>query len=254
MLGGVGMTFRVAIAELSLPCPRPMRFGAFEAANLIRGQFGKELFQGHAELYRLLFAPPRRETGPSGLADPPRPFVLRTRHLDGRGFAAGEELPFRVHLFDSSLAQYFPVKELVLVDLGNSEDWLDLELRFWTPTELRGATPGAFGALARRLRDRLSTLARLYQGQEYALDYRDFGAAADAVETVEAALVPQRLARRGHELRGYTGWARYRGDLGRFVPWLRAGQWAGVGRHTVWGQGEIGICRRDAQLLAEERV
>jgi hypothetical protein len=36
-----------------------------------------------------------------------------------------------------------------------------------------------------------------------------------------------------------VGSAEYEGDLAEFVPYLRAARWAGVGRQTVWGNGEI---------------
>jgi hypothetical protein len=29
--------------------------------------------------------------------------------------------------------------------------------------------------------------------------------------------------------------------LAEFVPFLRAARWTGVGRQTVWGNGEIGL-------------
>jgi len=48
--------------------------------------------------FRRIFSP-RLEIGPSGLADPPRPFVLRAAHLDGLHIAAGEIFSFDIHLF-----------------------------------------------------------------------------------------------------------------------------------------------------------
>ncbi|MFN7542199.1 MAG: hypothetical protein ACK5TN_05340, partial [Acidobacteriota bacterium] len=87
---------------MSLRARAPLSFAAGEAANRIRGLWGKSLYGG--PFYERLFAPPRRDSGPSGLKDPPRPFVLRTRHLDGRSFAAGEDIPFLVHIFDRKVA------------------------------------------------------------------------------------------------------------------------------------------------------
>jgi hypothetical protein len=40
-----------------------------------------------------------------------------------------------------------------------------------------------------------------------------------------------------HPLGGFVGEVRYAGEVGEFVPYLRAGQWTGVGRQTVWGKG-----------------
>jgi hypothetical protein len=44
-----------------------------------------------------------------------------------------------------------------------------------------------------------------------------------------------------HSLGGVVGEAEYQGELGEFLPYLEAGKWTGVGRHTVWGQGEVAV-------------
>jgi hypothetical protein len=33
----------------------------------------------------------------------------------------------------------------------------------------------------------------------------------------------------------------YAGELGEFLPWLRAARWTGVGRQTVWGKGDLRV-------------
>ena len=38
---------------------------------------------------------------------------------------------------------------------------------------------------------------------------------------------------------GFVGEADYEGNLTEFVPFLKAAEWTGVGRHTVWGKGAI---------------
>jgi hypothetical protein len=38
---------------------------------------------------------------------------------------------------------------------------------------------------------------------------------------------------------GFTGFATYIGEMGEFLPILRAAEWTGVGRQTVWGNGAI---------------
>jgi CRISPR/Cas system endoribonuclease Cas6 (RAMP superfamily) len=35
----------------------------------------------------------------------------------------------------------------------------------------------------------------------------------------------------------------YAGELTEFLPWLRAGEYSGVGRQTSWGKGEIRVRR-----------
>jgi hypothetical protein len=44
-----------------------------------------------------------------------------------------------------------------------------------------------------------------------------------------------------HSIGGFVGEAEYEGDLAEFVPFLKAAQWTGVGRQTVWGKGEIAV-------------
>lgn len=43
---------------------------------------------------------PALAAGPSGFAHPPRPFVFRAAHLDGRTIAPGEPFSLDVHVFD----------------------------------------------------------------------------------------------------------------------------------------------------------
>ena len=48
-----------------------------------------------------MFEPAAMGSGPSGLADWPRPFVFRAIHLDGRTIQAGEAFHFDLNLFDT---------------------------------------------------------------------------------------------------------------------------------------------------------
>jgi hypothetical protein len=70
----------------------------------------------HCELrtscpYARLFEPSALGSGPSGLADWPRPFVLRAMHLDGCTIPPGERFSFDVNLFELSKSA---VRSLVL--------------------------------------------------------------------------------------------------------------------------------------------
>jgi hypothetical protein len=96
-----------------------VRFGAGNAANTLRGAFGTVLreiactcttaehgaVEHHADCaYARIFEPRASgSNGPSGLADRPRAFVFRTRHLDGGTRAPGENFDFDIHLFDRQL-------------------------------------------------------------------------------------------------------------------------------------------------------
>ncbi len=89
----------------------PLWFPSAGAANTLRGAFGYALRQvactcgpvahTHDCVYARIFEPraPSRP-GPSGFAEWPRPFVLRTRHLDGLVIFPRKPFSFDVHLFD----------------------------------------------------------------------------------------------------------------------------------------------------------
>ena len=79
-----------------------LHFPPGKTANVVRGAFGAVLRDTvPREIYRRLFEPGASlgET-PSGLADWPRPFVLRVAHLDGLTIPAGDSLFLDAHVFD----------------------------------------------------------------------------------------------------------------------------------------------------------
>src|SRR5271155_4551971 len=76
-------TFDLFALRLHCTAAEPVHFPPGETANLFRGQFGKILHRRDAAMYARFFAPVREAGVPSGLHDPPRPFVLRVRHLEG---------------------------------------------------------------------------------------------------------------------------------------------------------------------------
>jgi len=252
------------------------------AGNTLRGAIGHVLrSEGLGETWFR----GRVEAGPSGLADPPRPFVLRAGHLDGKRIPEGETFSLGIHEFDMerSMAAMFERAlgqlateglgvgrrraallegdrggEIKSIDLSpphdkdgrGEEKWA--RVRFVTPTELKGvAAPGEipFGVLFARVRDRIATLNRLYGGHSIDIDYAAPGARAMEIQTVASSLIVHNVSRRSsrtgqtHGIGGMTGVVEYAGDLGEFLPWLRAAWWTGVGRHTVWGNGVIEIER-----------
>jgi len=104
-----------------------------------------------------------------------------------------------------------------------------------------------FGVLARRIRDRISTLRSLYGAGPLDIDFRAFGKMADSIRLahceltrVDAERVSKRTGQR-HSLGGFTGFAEYEGALAAFLPYLEAARYTGVGRQTVWGKGEIAV-------------
>ena len=104
-----------------------------------------------------------------------------------------------------------------------------------------------FGILFGRLRDRISTLRALYGAGPLEIDFRAMGERAAAVRMTRCELqrteVDRLSSRTGqrHPLGGFVGEAEYEGELGEFLPYLRAGKWVGVGRQTVWGKGEMEV-------------
>lgn len=245
------------------------------SANVLRGGLGTVLPEVDPAAWERMFAPVGRAGGPSGLAEPPRPFVLRAAHLDGRGVAPGDAFHFDAHIFDlrtpvaATLSAAFEALGRRGLGPGRGRaDFLEMTrlpapairldrpepasrvlVRFVTPTELKGCgglvSRPEFAVLAARLRDRVSTLRALYGAGPLEVDFRGMAERAAAVEMtrcdVTHAAVERRSSRTGqaHPLGGFTGEAEYRGALDEFLPYLRAGKWTGVGRQTVWGKGEI---------------
>ncbi len=124
-----------------------------------------------------------------------------------------------------------------------------VRVKFLSPTELKSSerVVGAidFHVLLARIRDRISTLRALYGEGPLDIDFRAFRERAANVRIRRSALklveTERRSARTGltHSIGGLIGEADYEGDVAEFVPYLRAGEVTGVGRHTVWGKGLI---------------
>lgn len=244
----------------------PHSFPPDAAANRLRGAFGAVLHKLNAAS---VFEP-SSDSGPSGLADRPRPFVFRAQHLDGAAISASETFEFDFYWFDLqrpsvdlAIRAFGELPGAELLDVRGSEAPLQINLDppgeranrvtvcFQTPTELkaggRTVAQPEFGILAARLRDRISTLSALYGEGPLELDFREFGERAARVQMtcceirhVEAS---RRSARTGriHSLGGFIGHAEYEGELGEFLPFLRAARWTGVGRQTAWGKGALAV-------------
>jgi hypothetical protein len=285
-----------------------------QAGNIVRGAFGTMLRavacppecpgadscpdRATCDYARLFEPRAVQGTGPSGLANRPRPFVLRAAHLDGKHFEAGGRFHLDIHLFDLAHPGFASVTgsfarlaneglgpdrgavELLHADLvglddapvirvsdGNTmvlrqtpspavialdppESHADrIRVHFLTPTELKGGghhdDPLPFSILFARIRDRLSTLASLYGRGPLPIDFKAMGQRAARVQITRSELTLQRLDRRSsrsgqvHPMGGFTGEVEYEGHLAEFLPYLAAARWTGVGRHTVWGKGQV---------------
>jgi len=285
-----------------------------KAANILRGALGA-IFKRiacvpecadaptcemrHSCPYATVFSPAADE-GPSGLADSPRPFVFRARHLDGLTIQPGQPFHFDLNVFtlDPTVLRYFVltfaalareglgprrgkadlqcVRQIALGDLpeqvlfegftqmmaGSVEpaalnltpaDLTPQKIRveFLTPMELkhehRVTDRPEFPILFSRIRDRISTLRRLYGGGPLDIDFQGSGVRAAAVRMTRCEVrrveADRRSSRTGqsHSIGGFVGIAEYEGDLAEFLPYIEAGRWTGVGRQSVWGKGEISV-------------
>ncbi len=310
-------------------CARePLYFPAGKSSNVLRGAFGV-IFRRIACVpqcvgaraceiratcpYARLFEPSALGSGPSGLADWPRPFVFRATHLDGRQICADTCFHFDLHLFDleSRAVAYLVLAfaQLAREGLGPTRGRVELSavwqldrlhrpatllydgsslvlqqpaapleislepdsepraagrvrVRFLTPTELKAghdiAARPEFVILAARIRDRISSLRGLYGPGPLDIDFRGFGERAKLVRMTRCDIrhvdVLRHSTRTGqtHSIGGFTGEAEYEGDLAEFLPYLRAAQWTGVGRQTVWGKGEIAVETAHGSILRNE--
>jgi hypothetical protein len=124
-----------------------------------------------------------------------------------------------------------------------------VRVEFLSPTELkhegRIASQPEFPILFGRIRDRISTLSRLYGAGNLKIDYSGTNERAARVRMTACDVRRKEIGRRStktgefHSIGGFVGVAEYEGDLTEFLPWLDAGRWTGVGRQAVWGKGEI---------------
>jgi hypothetical protein len=255
-------TFDLFALRIHCAAEAPVHFPPGETANLIRGQLGKIFLRRDPAMYARFFAPVAQR-GPSGLHDPPRPFVLRVRHLDG---ATLQHFHIGLNVFETNqpdlgqlclalgelAEQSLRAKvceieglDLLRLPLSGVHSAARTRVNFLSPTELKSQQRPEFGPLFSRLRDRISTLRALYGLGPLEIDFKAMGDRAAAIQMkfcelrhVDAERVSQG---KRHPLGGFTGVAEYEGDLTEFIPYLGIASYTGVGRQTVWGKGEISI-------------
>lgn len=271
------MTFELASYRFQFSARDRIAFPAESAGNVLRGWFGHALRKAAPVEYERIFEPGAAGRGPSGLANWPRPFVFRARHLNGRTTEPGERFWFGVNVFDlrtptivhfeAAFAHLASVgmgplrgradlmgvetAEAVSVPLGPGPEGVHrIQVEFRSPTELKGGDAELteqpdFAVLFGRARDRISTLRALYGAGPLDIDFRSIGERASAVRLTRSELTHvtayRRSSRSGqvHPLGGFVGVAEYEGALSEFLPYLEAAHWTGVGRQCVWGKGEI---------------
>lgn len=200
------------------------------------------------------------------MRDPALPyFVLTFAQLGREGLGPGrgradlesvhtldERRQAAVQVFDGSSFLLSQPPAPLSLELANGTGGAGkVVVRFLTPTELKFAHERAgrpeFPILFGRIRDRLSTLRALYGAGPLDIDFRAMGGRAAAVRMTRCDIQQREVWRRSsktrqeHPIGGFVGEAEYEGDLSEFLPYLRAAEWTGVGRQTVWGKGEIQV-------------
>src|SRR5665213_595040 len=193
------------------------------SANTVRGQFGSALKKVDAEEYSRLFAP-SAASGPSGFADPPRPFVFRAFGPLEMGLNLFLTREPAIELFTQVMAELGTLtsvsgtERLCLPLCARHRPVERLRVRFLTATELKGARRPEFGVLLARIRDRVSTLRELYGAGALDIDFKAFGERAGRVSMTRCELAPvaaERISRgtgQRHSLGGFTGFAEYEGE------------------------------------------
>jgi hypothetical protein len=273
-------TFSLFPLRFTFVAREEISFPAGKSGNILRGAFGSLFRQIASErTYSRVFEPRSGGEGPSGFADSPRPFIFRAMHLDGRTIGVREPFHLDLHLFitaDPPLQEIIsaferiamqgigpgrgraeltdcPTPGIVSISLAPPENQVArLRVCYLTPTELKTdhglAIQPEFPILFSRARDRIATLRALYGEGPLELDFRGMGDRSRSVKMTDCSLqrvdAERRSTRTGqtHPLGGFVGDAEYQGDLAEFLPYLRAAEWTGVGRQTVWGKGQI-VCR-----------
>ena len=193
------------------------------------------------------------------LRDPVLPyFVLTFAQLAGEGLGPRRGRARLESVWQQERCLFhsnrFQVKEVEPLTLGLTPVPAPIEkitVGFLTPMELKSneglASKPEFGVLFSRARDRVSTLRELYGAGPLDLDFRAMGDRARGVRMTayngKHVAVERTSSRTGqtHSIGGITGVAVYEGHLAEFVPILRAAEWTGVGRQTVWGKGHIRV-------------
>jgi hypothetical protein len=256
-------TFDLFALRYRCTAQAPVHFPPGKTANLFRGQFGKILYRRDPALYERYFAPVRNTGVPSGLHDPPRPFALRVRHLDGatlQHFHIGVNLfetnqPDLVQIYltlgdlakQSLRAEIYDIEgvDLLRLPLTGAHPAERVRVTFLSPTELKNEERPEFEPLFSRIRDRVSTLRALYGPGPLEIDFKGMGERAAAIRMTRCELrqVDEERVSHGksHPLGGFVGIAEYEGNLTEFIPYLEIARHTGVGRQTVWGKGEIAI-------------
>jgi len=126
-----------------------------------------------------------------------------------------------------------------------------LTLRFITPTRIKYqgsyTSHPQFHIILRSLLRRLSSLLYFHCGEELEVDYREMIKEAERVKTLDADIGWidwERYSGRQEQrmkLGGFIGRVTYHGNLSKFFPFLKIGEYTHLGKAAVFGLGKYEI-------------
>jgi len=129
-----------------------------------------------------------------------------------------------------------------------------ITINFLTPVRIKyqGSYTSypAFHIISRSLLRRLSYLLYFHCGRELNIDYKEIIEKAKKIETLKATIHWidwERYSSRQHQtmkLGGFVGKVSYKGEMERFLPFLKAGEYIHLGKATVFGLGKYEIMER----------
>jgi CRISPR-associated endoribonuclease Cas6 len=123
-----------------------------------------------------------------------------------------------------------------------------LTLRFVTPTRIKYqgsyTSHPQFHIILRTLLRRLSSLLYFHCGEELSLTYKEMIDEAQRIKTLKVRvdwIDWERYSGRQEQrmkLGGFVGRVTYRGDISKFLPFLKIGEYTHLGKAAVFGLGK----------------
>jgi hypothetical protein len=226
--------------------------------NTIRGALGKSLCDNFPAAYNAVFKV-------SAGGSIPNPFVISAPYPSKEFYQTGESLEFAVTLFGAACgfaddiigaAKRMSGGKLSGTNLSNvtceySREWSDagvqtippygdITIHFVTPTELlRGKEPvcePSFGTLIDSLFGRIAGIVDHYGESAFVLPYSLF--ADKPLVKAEFDLKQVKISLNKQPINGFTGTARYRGDITPYLPYIDLGSQIHIGKKTTRSCGE----------------
>jgi len=190
---------------------------------------------GRAADYLPYFIYAFEQMAEQGLGRPRKPFRLIGVYQDKR------------LIYDPKQAALIEQAMPMVLNLAPvNETARQIKIKLITPTRIinqgRLCRRPGFGNIIRALLRRIWLLS-YFHDQVMDIDYQGLITSAEKVELKEAVFAGanwEHFSRRQNrviEYEGITGWAIYTGELGQFLPILRAGEILHIGKGTTFGMG-----------------